>query len=165
MPASCLFPRLLPAVTRGASAILLSLLLTQCAPSAPVAGAAQHPPLAATVPPSAWPYPDSLDALVAAPQFHRVLFENEQVRVLEVRVGPHQREPVHTHRWPSVIYKDQVGKGRYYDGSGQLRFESTKPYQAGPAFVRARWQAPEGPHAVENTDEMADRFIRVELKQ
>jgi len=58
-----------------------------------------------------WPYPDSLDALVAAPNFHRVLFENERVRVLEVTVPPHQREPVHTHRWPRVLYKEQTGRG------------------------------------------------------
>jgi hypothetical protein len=112
----------------------------------------------------AWPYPDSLDAVVAAPQFHRILFENERVRVLEVTVGPHQREPVHTHRWPSVIYKEQTGRGRYYNAAGQLVHESTTPYRKSPGLVRARWQAPEGPHAVENTDEVADRFIRVELK-
>ena len=112
-----------------------------------------------------WPYPDSLDAVVAAPRFHRVLFENDRVRVLEVTVPPHQREPLHTHRWPSVIYKDQTGRGRYYDAAGQLRHESTTPYRKGPDLVRARWQAPEAPHAVENTDEVADRFIRVELKQ
>jgi len=112
-----------------------------------------------------WPYPDSLDALVAAPRFHRVLFEHERVRVLEVTVPPHQREPVHTHRWPSVIYKEQTGKGRYYDATGRLLHESTTPYRKGPDLVRARWQAPEAPHAVENTDEVADRFIRVELKQ
>jgi len=112
-----------------------------------------------------WPCPDSLDAVVAAPKFHRVLCENERVRVLEATVGPHEREPVHTHRWPSVLYKEQVGKGRYYAGVGKLSFESTKPYRKGPDLVRARWQEPEGPHAVENTDEVADRFIRVELKQ
>lgn len=111
-----------------------------------------------------WPYPDSLDAVVAAPKFHRVLFENDRVRVLEVTVPPHQREPVHTHRWPSVIYKEQTGRGRYYDATGQLVHESTTPYRKGPDLVRARWQAPEAPHAVENTDEVADRFIRVELK-
>ncbi len=117
-----------------------------------------------TVAASPWPYPDSLDAVVAAPKFHRILFENERVRVLEVTVPPHQREPVHTHRWPSVLYKEQTGKGRYYDATGQLLHESTTPYRKGPDLVRARWQAPEAPHAVENTDEVADRFIRVELK-
>lgn len=141
----------------------LALGLLGCSSSQPAVASAPPSFLGAAV--AAWPYPDSLDAVAAAPKFHRVLFENERVRVLEVTVGPHEREPVHTHRWPSVLYKEQVGKGRYYDAAGQLAHDSTTPYRKGPDLVRARWQAPEGPHAVENIDEVADRFIRVELKQ
>ena len=51
-----------------------------------------------------WEYPDSLDALVAAPEFHHLLFENDDVRVLETRIGPGETVPLHTHRWPSVLY-------------------------------------------------------------
>ncbi|OGX87506.1 hypothetical protein [Hymenobacter coccineus] len=56
-------------------------------PAAWATGAPARPigPPAAAAP---WPWPDSLDAVVAAPQFHRVLFENDRVRVLEVTVGP-----------------------------------------------------------------------------
>jgi hypothetical protein len=32
-----------------------------------------------------WPWPDALDALSAAPQQHRLLFENAHVRVLDTR--------------------------------------------------------------------------------
>jgi len=53
--------------------------------------------------PQAWPWPDSLDALVSAPAHHRLLFENEHVRVLEVRIPAGQIVPVHTQRWPSVV--------------------------------------------------------------
>jgi hypothetical protein len=35
-----------------------------------------------------WLWPESLDALVAEPAHHRQLFENEQVRVLEVASFP-----------------------------------------------------------------------------
>ena len=113
----------------------------------------------------AWPYPDSLDALVAAPAFHRVLFENERVRVLEVTVPPHVREPLHTHRWPSVLYRELSCPLRYFDATGRVLHESAQPYQQGPTRARARWQEPEAPHAVENMGEVVDRFIRVELKQ
>jgi len=34
-----------------------------------------------------WPWPDSLDALAAAPEYHHVLLENEGVRVLDVRIS------------------------------------------------------------------------------
>jgi quercetin dioxygenase-like cupin family protein len=44
------------------------------------------------------------DALTAAPQHHKVLFENDEVRVLEVTVPPGVREPLHAHRYPSVLY-------------------------------------------------------------
>ena len=51
-----------------------------------------------------WPWPDSLDALSAAPLHHTLLFENDRVRVLETRIPPAELVPVHTHRWPSVFY-------------------------------------------------------------
>ena len=51
-----------------------------------------------------WPWPDELDALIAAPAFHENLFENDLVRYLEVIIRPGDFVPVHTHRWPSVIY-------------------------------------------------------------
>jgi hypothetical protein len=49
-----------------------------------------------------------LDAVVAAPKHHKVLFENERLRVLEVTLAPHDEEPVHHHRWPSVFVLDQI---------------------------------------------------------
>ena len=42
-----------------------------------------------------------LDATTAAPQHHKVLFENDEVRVLEVAVAPGAREPMHVHRYPA----------------------------------------------------------------
>jgi hypothetical protein len=56
--------------------------------------------------PSTWD-PD-LDAVIAAPKHHKVLFENERLRVLEVTLEPDDEEPVHHHRWPSVFVFDQV---------------------------------------------------------
>lgn len=53
---------------------------------------------------SDWPWPDSLDALVVAPGQHRLVFENAYVRVLDTRIAPGERTPVHTHRWPASHY-------------------------------------------------------------
>ena len=50
----------------------------------------------------------ALDAVVAAPKHHRVVYENESLRVLEVTLEPDDEEPVHHHRWPSVFVFDQV---------------------------------------------------------
>jgi hypothetical protein len=77
----------------------------------------------------------------------------------------HAREPLHTHRWPSVMYGERYGAGRYYDATGWVMHEFTKLPQAGASNPHARWQEPEGPHSVENTGNEADRFIRVEYRQ
>jgi hypothetical protein len=49
-----------------------------------------------------------LDAVIAAPANHKVVFENDRLRVLEVILQPNEEEPVHHHRWPSVFVFDQV---------------------------------------------------------
>jgi hypothetical protein len=56
--------------------------------------------------PSSWD--PALDAVIAAPKHHKVLFENERLRVLEVTLEGGDEEPVHHHRWPSVFVLDQV---------------------------------------------------------
>ena len=109
-----------------------------------------------------WPWPRTMDALVAAPASHRILMENSQVRVLEVVIEPGSREPEHTHEAASVMIVDEPARIRYYEGDA-LRFES--PERSGsPAGVRVRWMEPEGPHSVENIDEYRYHAIRVELK-
>jgi hypothetical protein len=62
--------------------------------------------------PASWDL--ALDAVVAAPKHHKVLFENGQLRVLEVTLEPNDEEPVHHHRWPSVFVFDQI-KGPIHD--------------------------------------------------
>ena len=114
-----------------------------------------------------WPWPDSLDAPVAAPGSHRVLLENDRVRVVEVVVRPGEREPPHTHRWQSVMLIDRAARIRYYDALDHLAFESP-PRAEGEtvAFLppRVEWMAPEGRHAVENIDTVEYHAIRIELK-
>ena len=42
--------------------------------------------------PSTWD--PALDAVVAAPKHHKVVFENERLRVLEVTLEPNDEEPI-----------------------------------------------------------------------
>jgi quercetin dioxygenase-like cupin family protein len=99
------------------------------------------------------------DALAAAPQHHKVLFENDKVRVLEVNVAPGVREPLHAHRYPSVLY---------YISAAHL-----KEYSPGvPAIDRGHKEngavvfLPIGPpHQMENLEDTKPlKGIRVELK-
>jgi hypothetical protein len=41
----------------------------------------------------------ALDAAAAAPANHKVVFENDNLRVLEVILEADAEEPVHHHRW------------------------------------------------------------------
>jgi hypothetical protein len=103
-----------------------------------------------------------MDALSAAPASHRVLVDNDRVRVLDVMIEAGAREPEHTHRAASVMIVDEPARIRYY-ASGALRFES--PQRPGdPPVAQVRWLAPEGPHSVENIDQHRYHAIRVELK-
>jgi hypothetical protein len=98
-----------------------------------------------------WPWPQELDALLAAPASHHVLLETSQVRVLDVVIEPGAREPEHTHQTPSVMIIDSPARIRYYSG-GTLQFES-HARAAGAPGPRVRWMEPEGPHSVENIDQ------------
>jgi hypothetical protein len=49
--------------------------------------------------------PDATDAVAAAPRNHKVILENDTVRVLEATVPLHSEEVPHTHPWPSVFFE------------------------------------------------------------
>ena len=113
---------------------------------------------------ASWLWPDSLDALVAAAGYHRLLFENERVRVLEVRIGPRQIVPVHTHRWPSMVY---VASASYFirrDGEGKLLFDS-RTAGPPPATATVQWTDALPPHSVENVGNSEILLIATELKE
>jgi hypothetical protein len=108
-----------------------------------------------------WAWPPSMDAVAAAPGSHRVLFENDEVRVLEVTIPAGHREPEHTHREPSVMIVDRPARIRYYRGD-LLLFSS--PAASAPSGTQVSWLDPEGPHAVENIDTGPYHAFRVELR-
>ncbi len=56
--------------------------------------------------PASWD--PKFDAVAAAPDHHKVIFENDMLRVLEVTLHPNDEEPLHHHRWPSVFVLDAV---------------------------------------------------------
>ena len=112
---------------------------------------------------AAWPWPDNLDALQAAAEYHHLIFENARVRVLEVRIAPGQTVPVHTHRWPSVVQTQQLGAFVRRDGEGHVTFDSRNgPQDAAPAV---QWLEPLPPHSVENVGSQEIRLFTVELKE
>jgi len=108
--------------------------------------------------------PASTDAVAAAPGNHRVLLENDRVRVLEITVAPGEREPVHAHCLPGVSYDLYAGKYREYDAKGNLVSE-VKESPPESQFPMTSWGEPVAPHAVENLDTRPMHSLRIELKQ
>jgi len=99
-----------------------------------------------------------LDATVAAPQNHKVLLENDEVRVLEVTIAPGTREPLHVHRYPSVIYLQSSPHLVEHLQDGTVRDLGTRP-------GGVRWLPIAQGHFLENVDSFPLRAIRVELKK
>ncbi len=103
-----------------------------------------------------------LDGVVASPDQHRVLLENEAVRVIETTIVAGETTPIHTHLWPQVQVALSGSQFIRRDGEGETLFDT----RATPGFVlpRVSFAAPLGRHTIENlgTDDLV--VISVELK-
>jgi quercetin dioxygenase-like cupin family protein len=111
-----------------------------------------------------WEWPDSLDALVAASEFHSLMFENESVRMLATRIGPGETVPLHTHRWPSVLYVLSTAHFVRRDDQGRV-LSDTRATGAVPETGTAVWTPAMPPHTLENVDGSEIRLLNIELKQ
>ena len=68
--------------------------------------------------------PGALDAMIAAPDHHEVLLEDDRVRVLDTRLGPGERTPVHTHASPAALYVMSWSDFLRRDADGNLIVDS-----------------------------------------
>lgn len=104
-----------------------------------------------------------LDAMTAAPHHHELLLENDQVRVLDTRLAPGERTPVHTHCWPATLYVMSWSDFVRFDADGNVIVDS-RSWDKQPAPGEALWLPPLAPHSVENVGRSELRLIAVELK-
>jgi hypothetical protein len=110
-------------------------------------------------------WPKDQDAVVSAPNNHKILLENDKVRVLEVTLAPNEVEAVHHHQWPSVLYIMEAGDFIDRDGEGNVIMDSREIPEP-LVFPLTMYKKPEAPHSVENlSDTITIRLIRVEMKQ
>jgi hypothetical protein len=110
------------------------------------------PPRAGSAPASA----DPLEAVVAAPKNHRVLYEDAHVRLLEVTVEPGETENMHVHRYASVFAYDAAqpklrnrfanGKtveyGRNFEGGDRMLAATDLPAPVRNAMTRRNADLP-----------------------
>jgi hypothetical protein len=113
-----------------------------------------------------WHWPESMEAVHAAPKNHKVLFENDHVRLLEVRVQPGETENMHGHIWPSVFAFDAMQP----KGTNHIIDSDTQPH--GREFENADWYTPQcrtlgpqAPHQITDLDTFPQHFYRIEFKQ
>jgi hypothetical protein len=121
-------------------------------------------------------FPEGYDAVQAAPDTHKVIFENSFVRVLEVTVPEKGgKVPMHHHRWPSFFLSWDTGGAtphiRYHRPDGSVRDTPSKDYPLHPGIWDVRWMNPEPMHEIEVVDKPKNDMpansptdLRIEIK-
>ncbi len=106
-------------------------------------------------------WPDELDALQASADHHKLLFENDKVRVLEVRIPAGVETSVHTHKWPATVYSLSWSNFIRFDTEGNILLQSGDRDSAPAPVV---WSEPIPPHTLRNVGKNEIRNICVEIK-
>ncbi len=112
------------------------------------------------IPDASWS--PELDGVIAAPNHHKVLFENDRVRVIETIVDAGDTTPVHTHP-RTLMY---VVSGDHFvrrDDSGAVMVD-TRDQGEDFEMPSVIWSDGTPPHVIENPGEEDLIVIGVELK-
>lgn len=106
---------------------------------------------------------DDLDGVAISPEMHKVIFENDDVRVLETTVAVGEITPIHTHLTPTVTY---VLSGSQFirrdeNGATMLDTQATSDF----TFPKVWFIESLPKHTLENTGAEDLVVIAVELKR
>ena len=106
---------------------------------------------------------NELDGVAVAPNHHKVIFENEEVRVLETTIAAGEVTPLHTHLAPTVMYVLSGSHVIRRDEGGATMVDT----RATPGFVlpKVLYAASTPRHTIENTGADDLVVIGVELKK
>lgn len=105
---------------------------------------------------------ESRDAVIAAPDNHEVLYEDEHIRVLSVTLQPGIPEPLHHHRYPSIFVIDRLVPLRDFDADGNEQQLPLPPVFDMPLVLQ---MPPQDLHSVLNEGATPFHGTRVEFKQ
>lgn len=98
----------------------------------------------------------SLDPVKISPQYYKVLLENDQVRVLEYRLKPGEKEPMHSHP-AGIVYS-------FSDGRMRSTMPDGKSQEGERKAGEVHWRDPIT-HSAENTGDTEIHVLAVELKK
>jgi quercetin dioxygenase-like cupin family protein len=100
-------------------------------------------------------YSFAQDAVKVDPRHYKVEFENDQVRVLRITLGPGEKSAMHSHPEGMVVFlSDSKGKFTYPDGKTEKR-EFKKGFFG--------W-VPPTTHQGENVSDKPFELIQIEMK-
>ena len=103
--------------------------------------------------------------LNAAPVHHRVVAENDLVRVLDVRIPPGDTVPAHQHDLPSVFITISPADLVFRNLAGETVRNAYRDRELpSEPHIELRGPAP-APRVVSNIDTVELRALRIELKQ
>ena len=105
----------------------------------------------------------SLDALVAAPAHHSLIYENEQVRVLRTQIPLGDVVPVHTHCWGGFLIVLTWSHLLRRNALGSVTLD-TRLDPKTPELLTPQWQQALPPHSVENVGETLFEGLLIEIK-
>jgi len=116
-----------------------------------------------------WVWPDSLDAMRAAPENHKLVYEDNDVRVLAVMLDGKKSEPIHTHKWKSIMWISKsivpckIDNYKKDDNGKLVKSDSIlikeMPINLGQLI------GPEGPTSITNLGSESGVAYRVEFKR
>ncbi len=106
---------------------------------------------------------ENLDALVASTQHHRLLMENDKVRVLETIIPAGERTALHTHQWAGVLHIMSWSHFIRRDDQGNILVDS-RTVEALQNPPKVMWGPALPPHTFENVGDQTMHIVAVELK-
>ncbi len=98
----------------------------------------------------------SEDAVKVAPDIAKIVFENDKVRVLEIKLKRRQKMPMHSHP-ANLVYAVTPGRIKSISPDGKVENMKMKKGQTG-------W-SDGGSHAVENVGNSAALTLVIEMKK
>ena len=117
-----------------------------------------------------WNWSDSTDAVKAAPQSHKIVYEDSTVRILRVVLESNKMEPIHTHQFKSVMWFTQATPMTYYrygltNNNYVIQDSIEIPKMPLEVLNRGDVVDAEGPHAIKNLSKEEGIAYRVEFKK
>lgn len=109
-----------------------------------------------------WPHP--LDGVLADPAHHRILFDNDRIRVVETIVRVGETTPLHTHVLPTVLYALSGSHFVRRDVNGVVIVD-TRTIEPPFEMPRVQWSDGINEHTLENPGPDDLLVIGIELKQ